>query len=83
MSYSSSKSQIFSGKRKQQEQFNQVDLAILKELNRDHEDDEDSIFMRSLIPQLKRLNARSKAVAECQIQQLWFKAEFGAAFESH
>ena len=74
-SYSTSKGQIFSGKRKKQEQLNQVDVAILKELNRDHEDDEDSLFMKSLIPELKRFDARSQAFAKCQIQQLLFKAE--------
>ena len=47
----------FSGKRrKRDEAQNQVDLAILAELSRDKEDDEDSLYMKSLIPQLKRLN---------------------------
>ena len=58
-------------------------MAILDELRRDHEDDEDSYFMESLIPQLKRLNSRSKAFAKCQIQQFLLEAEFGAAFEPH
>ena len=46
-SYITSKGQIFSDKRKRQEQLNQVDVAILKELNRDHLDDEDSLFMKA------------------------------------
>ena len=58
-------------------------MAFLNELKRDNEDDEDSHFMKSLIPQLKRLNPRSKAFAKCQIKSALFEAEFGTAFEPH
>ena len=81
--YSTPKGPNSSGRKRKQDQLNKVDMAILDELKRDHEDDEDSYFMKSLIPQLKRLNPRSKAFAKCQIQQLLFEAEFGTAFEPH
>ena len=72
----------FSGKRRKRDEApNQVDLAILAELSRDNEDDEDSFYMKSLVPQLKRLNQQTKAFVKCQIQQLLFKAEFGINFQ--
>ena len=72
----------FPGKRrKRDEAQNQVDFAILAELSRDKEDDEDSLYLKSLVPQLKRLSQQTKACVKCQIQQLLFKAEFGINFE--
>ncbi len=70
----------FSGKRKKSDEINKVDQAILDELRKD-QDDEDSHFLKSLIPQLKRLDPRSKAFVKCQIQQFLFEAEFGTTFE--
>nr|XP_047129425.1 uncharacterized protein LOC105848747 [Hydra vulgaris] len=40
------------------------------------EQDEDYLFMKSLVPQLKRLNNYSKALAKVQIQTLLLKLEF-------
>eukprot|EP00112_Aurelia_sp_Birch-Aquarium-sp1_P002380 Seg12610.1 transcript_id=Seg12610.1/GoldUCD/mRNA.D3Y31 product="hypothetical protein" protein_id=Seg12610.1/GoldUCD/D3Y31 len=41
----------FSGKRKKRDEVNKIDLAILDELKRDKDgDDEDSHFVKSLIP---------------------------------
>ncbi|XP_046851058.1 uncharacterized protein LOC124444477 [Xenia sp. Carnegie-2017] len=77
-----SKAPNFSGKRrKRDESLNQVDLAILSELNKDKDDDEDSLFMKCLIPQLRRLEHKKKALIKCQIQQLLFQAEFESSFE--
>ena len=72
----------FSGKRKKWDEVNKLDQAILDELRREKdEDDEDSHFLKSLIPQFKRLDPRSKAFVKCQIQQLLFEAEFGTTFQ--
>ena len=71
-----------SGKRKERDEPpNHIDLAILAELNKDKDDDEDSLYMKSLIPQLKRLDQKTKAFVKCQIQQLLFQAEFGTNFQ--
>ncbi|XP_047144723.1 uncharacterized protein LOC124818211 [Hydra vulgaris] len=40
------------------------------------EQDEDYLFMKSLVPQLKRLNNYSKALAKVQIKTLLLKLEF-------
>ena len=70
------------GKRKRKETAlpNAVDLAILAELQSpqgDKKEDEDSLFLRSLVPQLKRLHSKTKANAKCLIQQMLFDYEFG------
>ena len=70
------------GKRKRREMAvsNAVDLAILAELQSpqgDKKEDEDSLFLKSLVPQLKRLHSKTKAKAKCQMQQLLFDYEFG------
>ena len=53
-------------------------MAILTELkNSKEETDEDSLFMKSLVPQLKRLDPKTRSFIKCQIQQLLFQAEFG------
>ncbi len=74
----------FSGKRKRKEAAgapSDIDLAILAELkNKDEETDEDSLFMKSLVPQLKRLDSQKKSFVKCQIQQFLFQAEFGTIF---
>ena len=44
-----------------------------------NDDDEDTLFMKSLIPQLKRLNPRNKAMARIEIQQVLNKFEFNFA----
>ena len=71
----------FSGKRKGKEAAaanNEIDMAILTELkNSKEETDEDSLFMKSLVPQLKRLDPKTRSFIKCQIQQLLFQAEFG------
>ena len=71
----------FSGKRKRKEAAaaNEIDMAILTELKNSskEETDEDSLFMKSLVPQLKRLDPKSRSFVKCQIQQLLFQAEFG------
>ena len=62
--------------------MNKLDQAILDELRREkNENDEASHFLKSLIPQLKRIDPRSKAVVKCQIQQFLFEAEFGTTFQ--
>ncbi len=71
------------GKRKRKDPTlsNTVDLAILAELkgadNKKDQEDEDSLFLKSLVPLLKRLDQKTKAKAKCQIQQLLFEYEFG------
>ena len=70
-----------SGKRKNTAAAsNAIDLAILSELQSSQapeKEDEVSLFLQSLVPQLKRLDPRTKAQAKCQIQQLLFEYEFG------
>lgn len=44
----------------------------------DIEDDEDSLFCRSLAPRLRRLPQRAKYFARMQIEQMLFQAEFAA-----
>jgi len=67
-------------KRREMAVSNAVDLAILAELQSpqgDKKEDEDSLFLKSLVPQLKRLHSKTKAKAKCQMQQLLFDYEFG------
>ena len=77
-----------SGKRKRRKGAldNEIDMAIIAELKKPQEPppvdtDEDSLFLKSLIPQLKRLNPKSKALVKCKIQQIMFQAEFEVNFE--
>ena len=59
---------------------NAVDLAILAERQSpqgDKQEGEDSLFLKSPVPQLKRLHSKPKAKAKCQIQQVLFDYEFG------
>ena len=70
--------------RRKRKAIDDVDLAILEELKKtsqptplEIDEDEDSLFMKSLVPQIKRLNFKVKARVKCQIQQLLFETEFG------
>ena len=40
------------------------------------DNDEDMLFVKSLVPQLKRLSNTSRALAKMQIQNLLFRLEF-------
>lgn len=53
----------------------------------DHVDEEDALFCRSLIPRMHRLSPQAKAFVRCQIEQLFYQAEYRMQFpmanESH
>ncbi|XP_065680655.1 uncharacterized protein LOC136094572 [Hydra vulgaris] len=49
---------------------------ISEDVTTENKHDEDYLFMKSLVPQLKRLNNYSKALAIVQIQTLLLKLEF-------
>ena len=71
----------FSGKRKKRDEVpSPIDMAILAELSGE-KNNKDTLYMKSLVPQLKRLNDETKAFVKCQIQQLLFKAEYGKSFQ--
>ena len=49
---------------------------------KDKEDDEESLFCRSLIPRLKRLPNRTRAAIRQQIEQEFFQAEYGSPYHA-
>ena len=49
---------------------------------KDKEDDEESLFCRSLIPRLKRLPNRTRATIRLQIEQLFFQSEYCSLYHA-
>ena len=45
---------------------------------KDGPDDENSLFCRSLVQRMQRLHPQMKAFVRCQIEQIFYQAEFGA-----
>lgn len=45
-------------------------------LNRDEDEDEDALYCRSLIPQMKGLLLKKKRFAKIKISELLYKLEF-------
>lgn len=54
---------------------NDATKAIIKD-NKENEEDEDFLFLKSLCPTLKRLSARDNRIAKMQIQKMLFDLEF-------
>ncbi len=63
--------------------LSEIDLAILAERkNKDEEADEDSLFMKSLVPQLKRLDSQKHLLLNAKYNNFYFKlslAQFSTA----
>ena len=63
-----------------------VDLAMVKVAERvlrspdNNEEDEDSLYGRSIAKRMRKLHPRAKGCLRLQIEQLMFNAEFGSTF---